>query len=784
MNSLTTTLPSPIADPGYEKYLRDGITHFKAKGYTEPEIRNWLAKSQGLDSATVVHLLPPENPMAPVETAKKAVTPDFLNQLIMGGGGVGAGRPSTGTDTSLKGVAKDWARGAVGAVGLAARGATLGASEYVTDAIPPLKRIMEQTDRDSGVVGTALEMAGGLWNPFQWLKTARYAPSGVRAFSEFMAPGVRSIQPGLKGMATRTLGHLARGEAYAGIYGFNTGEGGLGGRALNAAGTMAAALPVAAGVGVTLGAAEGRAAAKAARARGGIGADAASGIAESMKAQPDPNLPGVPVAAGKLREPSAAYRPGDALIDDAGPLERSRVVEALRASPEGWSEALAAKQQWLKSQKHATTAIAHEIVGLKAPDGAEGFPNPKVLADKMVAEGEALAQPLFQRLNTENPVIPMDELQAAALAHPHVRDYLLSKDFQRLGAGRVAGDRSRMALGQAKDVRGKIMGPAEIQAVLTGTDPRVSAAIQSAEQQMGGKGKLDPKTAAAIAGTFKVAPRGLDFRTAETIKWQLDGHLSGNPTREIPALKGAERADLEAARAALVEAMKRATIQPDGSSLYGTALNFHAGGHVEQEAFERGLKAAATPIMTEHLLQDPKLLAQGKAAVEQARLGVAMGLYNQLDESGKLASETNPWTPPRQAIMRLVAPPELQPKLDDFFTTMEKKAKAFELVRDLEPRIQTRQTETSGGQVAAATAQAMTGRGIGWRLGNFVQGRLSRMNPKTARDIIRAYYFMDPNDVLAAIRGQAYQPSQVPGMAGFGVGVGVNRVLGPAPPQP
>lgn len=336
---------------------------------------------------------------------------------------------------------------------------------------------------------------------------------------------------------------------------------------------------------------------------------------------------------------------------------------------------------------------------------------------------------------------------------------------------------------------GKVMPMRQIRYALGILPPNVQSQVEAVEAHMQSAGTPLDKAARRVIVEHLMGgpPPDLDYRTLVVGKMAVDKVLyprgeAPNP-KQIGSLATIDRNHLLKMQSALTETLKAATIQPDGSSLYGTALNTHAGGHVEQEAFERGLKAAATPIMTEYLLQDPKLLAQGKAAVEQARLGVAMGLYNQLDESGKLASETNPWTPPRQAIMRLVAPPELQPKLDDFFTTMEKKAKAFELVRDLEPRIQTRQTETSGGQVAAATAQAMTGRGIGWRLGNFVQGRLSRMNPKTARDIIRAYYFMDPNDVLTAIRGQAYQPSQVPGRAGFGVGVGVNQLLGP-PPQP
>jgi hypothetical protein len=117
---------------------------------------------------------------------------------------------------------------------------------------------------------------------------------------------------------------------------------------------------------------------------------------------------------------------------------------------------------------------------------------------------------------------------------------------------------------------------------------------------------------------------------------------------------------------------------------------------------------------------------------------------------------------------------------------MEKESTAFGLVPNLVSRIQTGAAEGMEGRAAGIATQVLAGGKASWRLANVVQSALGKMSGKTARDLLRAYYFSDPNDVLNAIRGTTtqYTPSAMPGMMGRGVGMAVSRQIAPQPNTP
>jgi len=726
-----------LPDPKYHAWVNQNIQKLRKAGFTDQEIRNdWLMGEQGMADTTASKFIPPPAP-PPVPGA----APDALTSAMNLLGAAMPGMPKRPQMGDVENVAN------MGLAGV--RGATLGASDLLTDQIPAVKQSAEEFRANNPLMNAGMELTGGMVvNPFKWLAKA---PGVVGKVGRFMAPGASEVKSGLKEGLKKIGGATARGAAYGGTYGAFTGEGGLGDRALSAGASAFGGAVLGAGIGTAFAIPEHIAATKAMRAATGLSPKSRDIISEAQKVQ------------GGLRDPSTMM-PGELLIDNAGPLEQSLVHEALRRSDEGLVLANKVKSEWIAAQKDAPTGFALEIAGVD-----KRMPNPKILATTLRNEAKQAAAPLYARLNAENPVIPLTPELSAAMESPTFQGFLTSPAFRRFSADRAAGDKVRNLMGKA--ARGEIMSPEAIQGAMRGQDPKIADLMARMADK---EGKVPPKVAEAIMALGGGEAPTFDWRTLNAAKMAIDQSLRGEP---VGGLAKMARAELQTVREALVTTMKAA------APGYEEALNTYAGGHVMAEMLEAGQLAAAKGVIeAEALLADPKVLAHGKSAVDQVRYGILQGLHDQLNRASRSAQASGEvWTGDRIGLLKLVAQsPEQAASVDAFVNAQAKRFAAFGVVPPRVPRIQTGGQEAAEAALAGGGVAGLTGTGLGFRMGNAVQRILGKMSPKEAFEVAQTYFSGDPVRAMSAVmRPFSRDASRVGQAAGLTAGIGISNALNP-----
>lgn len=711
-----------LPDPKYQAWVQQGIRKLRSSGFTDQEIRdNWLIGEQGMADSTADQFLPRAVPQpTPPQPAAPAIPGDLGTALAPGG---------VGELMKILGLyGPDALKNAGGVASSALRGVSLGASDY----IKPLREASAAYRQDRPVTELGIEMvSGGLLNPFKWIRGFNGLAGKV---GQFMAPEAAPAKSGIVAAAKRIGGGTARGAAYGGTYGFNTTQGDLGERAVGGLGGTIVGGGLGAGLGTVFSVPEVLGGAKASRAAIGLSPKSRDFITKAQNEQ------------GGLRDPST-LQPGEMLIDNAGPLEKSLVQEAVRRSPEGLVLAERMKTDWIRGQKDAPLGLALEIAGVPEQESRR-FPNPLILARELRARAKADAAPLYERLASENPAIAKTPALEAALEAPDFREFLTSKEFERFAQNRAAADKVSLALGGK--ARGAVMSSDAVKAALgEGQSAEMVGILRKAQQVLGKP--LDPVTAAALqrsatkmAGTAPEA--GFDWRTLQYAKLAIDQRLSGEPMGSLDRIG---RADLSRIRAGLMDALKQAPGYEEANARF-------AGGHVEAEMLEAGRKAARQgPNEVEALLTDPKTLALGDAAVNQARYGVLTELHRQLDLAPRSAKQTGQvWTTPRVRMLKLVAAtPDQAQTVDAFLDAQGKRWDAFNLVPKRVPGIQTKAQEQAQGALAGIATAGGLGTGLGFRAGNVMQRMLGRMSSADALDIVRTYFSPNPGQAMQAVLG-------------------------------
>ena len=701
-----------VPDPQLDAELKAGIAKLRASGYTDDEIRQeWLVGKRGLTPDRAAALIP-----TMLEPPRSA--PVYPHAMV------GKMVP----DLLLAGV----------------RGATLSASKHLED-VAGLGERRDQFRRDHPALSAGAEMVGSVaFNPFSWIKGFSYLPKGVRAAAEFLAPGEHAAKAGVKEVAKRIGGQAIRGGVYGGIVGAN--EAGLPGALSGFAGGSV--------LGTVLGTVVepfvSKAAQRQASAATGLGPKARSIMDDARKAQAEAGIPPVTPADGQ------------SLFDVMGPLEQSVFQEAVRRSPEGLVEANRFKQTWMQSQKEAPTSFAMEIAGVP-----KTLPNPLIVARDAKEGAKKAAQPFYDRLNRENPVVPMTPDMQDVLADPNVRNFLLSPAFKRFAQTQATADKIRQRAGEA--VHGEVMKPDQIMAALGELPPEVQAKLQAAQRAFGRPLDEATKTALLKGMGFDPGTAQFDWRTLNYVKMAMDKTLFGK--EPVGSLATIDRSNLLTIRNALVGAMDQ---MPTHGAVYRQARNTFASGQQTAEMLARGMADAKLGAQNVQLaLTDPAMVAYGPGARDQYRFGVLSELHKQLSQSG------GEWTPDRVGMMKLLAfTPDDAAKVDAFVAAQEARSSRLGLIPNAVQGIQTRGEEGLQGRAMGALVSGGFGNNMGFRLGNAVQAIMAKMGKEEARDLVRAYLNPQWRDVLQAVENPFLRPaSRVGELSGRGVGTTLGTLI-------